>query len=78
MRIESDVPVLLSTENGTGVQVTITFGEAKPLEGLISINSPLAKALWGRQVGEQIEVRTPRGLVRYLIFAVGELTHHAA
>ncbi|MFX3674459.1 MAG: transcription elongation factor GreA [Paenisporosarcina sp.] len=35
--------------------------EADPIEGLISNDSPIAKSLIGRKVGEQVKVVTPGG-----------------
>jgi transcription elongation factor GreA len=39
--------------------------EAEIQQGLLSINSPLAQALLGKEAGDTVEVTTPRG-VRYL------------
>jgi transcription elongation factor GreA len=44
--------------------------EANPREGLISIRSPLARALVGKRVGEEVEVRTPGGEKVYEIVAI--------
>jgi len=41
--------------------------EVKPAEGMISIGSPLGRALLNRTVGEEIEVQTPRGKRSYQI-----------
>ena len=38
--------------------------EADPGEGRISDESPLGHSLLGKQVGEQLEIRTPAGLRR--------------
>jgi transcription elongation factor GreA len=38
--------------------------EAEIQNGLLSINSPLAKAILGKEAGDSVEVQTPRG-VRY-------------
>lgn len=35
--------------------------EADPMEGLISNDSPIAKSILGRSVGEQVKVLTPAG-----------------
>jgi transcription elongation factor GreA len=35
--------------------------EASPLDGLISNESPVGKALLGKAVGDQVEVKTPAG-----------------
>ena len=38
--------------------------------GLISANSPVAKALLGKEVGDEIEITTPGGIVFYEILAI--------
>jgi transcription elongation factor GreA len=38
--------------------------------GLISANSPVAKALLGKEVGEEIEINTPGGIVFYEILSI--------
>lgn len=44
--------------------------EARPQEGKISNESPLGKALLGRQAGETIPVETPGGAKKITIFSV--------
>ena len=41
--------------------------EADPAAGKISVNSPVATALLGHVVGDQIEVNAPRGVMKYEI-----------
>lgn len=41
--------------------------EADPAAGKISINSPVATALLGHAVGDKIEVKAPKGVMRYEI-----------
>lgn len=41
--------------------------EASPLEGLISNESPIGKALLGKQVGDVVKVSTPKGEVSYKV-----------
>ncbi|MDD5069508.1 MAG: transcription elongation factor GreA [Candidatus Omnitrophica bacterium] len=41
--------------------------EADPLEGMISVTSPVGKALLGHSVGEEIEIDVPAGKLRYKI-----------
>ncbi len=38
--------------------------------GLISANSPVARALLGKEVGDEIEITTPGGIVFYEILAI--------
>lgn len=44
--------------------------EASPAEGKISNESPLGKAFLGRKVKEEVEVKTPKGKVRYKILGI--------
>ena len=44
--------------------------ESDPDQGRISVTSPLGKALIGREVGEEIRVRTPGGLQSYEIVEI--------
>jgi transcription elongation factor GreA len=39
-------------------------------EGLISINSPVARALIGKEVGDDVEINTPGGEVNYEILKI--------
>ena len=44
--------------------------EANPAAGRISTVSPVGAALLGAAVGDEVEVRTPRGAARYTVRAV--------
>ncbi|MCI5775540.1 MAG: transcription elongation factor GreA [Aerococcus sp.] len=44
--------------------------EADPMNGRISNESPIAKALIGRKIGEDVEIETPGGTFTVHIFAV--------
>jgi transcription elongation factor GreB len=44
--------------------------EIDPVEGLISMDSPVGKALMGRQAKDKVEVVTPRGPVVYEILSI--------
>lgn len=41
--------------------------EADPLQDRISVVSPVGKSLIGRSVGDEVDVETPKGIVRYRI-----------
>jgi transcription elongation factor GreA len=47
--------------------VIVSFNEADPLEGKISNESPLGVAFLHHKKGDEVEVETPRGLVKYKI-----------
>jgi len=44
--------------------------EIDPLQGKISMKSPLGTALLGKKTGEKISVQTPRGELTYVILEV--------
>ena len=44
--------------------------EAKPSDGRLSSASPVGGALIGHQVGDVVEVRTPKGVRQLLIAAI--------
>jgi transcription elongation factor GreA len=44
--------------------------EADLQHGLISLTSPLARALMGKRVGDLVEVKAPKGIVEYSIAEV--------
>jgi transcription elongation factor GreA len=44
--------------------------EADPGAGKISIASPMATAMLGKEVGDEFKVRTPRGLRKFEILAI--------
>lgn len=48
----------------------LTAEEANPLEGKISVESPLGEALLGKKKGAAVEVETPNGKVTYQILQV--------
>jgi transcription elongation factor GreA len=41
--------------------------EAAPLEGKISIESPVGQALMGRKIGDEVEVKAPAGITKLTI-----------
>lgn len=44
--------------------------EARPEQGKISNESPLGRAFLSHRVGEEVEVETPKGKVKYKILAI--------
>lgn len=44
--------------------------EANPLEGKISINSPLGQAFFKQPKGAVVEVKTPKGITQYKILKI--------
>lgn len=59
------------TSDGKTVTYTIVGPvEANPLEGKISNESPIGLALFGRKVGDDATITTPKGSVTYKIASV--------
>lgn len=48
----------------------VSFNEADPLSGKISIESPLGSAFYGHKKGDKVEVETPRGIVEYKVIEI--------
>jgi|SRR5215468_9976345 len=56
------VVTLENGDNGAEEKYEIVFPEeVNPAAGLISIGSPLGRALLNREVGDEVEVATPKG-----------------
>ncbi len=63
--------VTLEDEDGAETTYRIVGpDEADVKEGRLSVESPLARALLGREVGETVQVERPRGAVEYTIARV--------
>jgi transcription elongation factor GreA len=53
------------TDGGSGRRQTFRLvapHDAKPAEGTMSVASPVARALMGRRLGDEVEVQTPSGV----------------
>ena len=62
---------LKDLSSGRETQYTIvSASEAKPLEGKVSDESPVGKAVNQRREGDEVQVQTPRGSVKYSILKV--------
>ncbi|MFN3973999.1 MAG: GreA/GreB family elongation factor [Dehalococcoidia bacterium] len=63
--------VLLDRASGREVSYALVDPrESSPLAGRISVDSPVGKALLDHYEGDEVEVRAPRGVVRYYILKV--------
>jgi transcription elongation factor GreA len=61
------------SDSDSGEEVTYTIvgeHEADIKSGLISITAPVARALIGREVGDTVQVRTPKGTREYEVLEV--------
>lgn len=69
--VELGNKVLIQNQDGKIEQFAIVgSAEADPLEGKISHESPVGKALLGKKIGDQVEVQTPAGTLKLLIMDV--------
>jgi transcription elongation factor GreA len=59
----------LDTEETCTYQI-VGAEEANVTEGLISISAPLARALIGKQIGDEVQVKLPAGERHYEIVNV--------
>lgn len=63
--------VHIEQDGGKATYMIVGSREARPQEGKISNESPLGKALLGRQAGETMTVETPGGAKKITILSVG-------
>jgi transcription elongation factor GreA len=64
---------VVTVEEDDGISATYTIvgaAESDPKSGRISSSSPVGRALVGREVGDDIEVVTPAGILRYRIVSI--------
>jgi len=40
------------------------------MEGKISVESPLGKALMGNRKGDEVEINTPKGAIKYKVVKI--------
>jgi transcription elongation factor GreA len=60
--------LLIDQENDTEIKYTIVGGkESNPHKGLISIQSPMARVLVGKEEGDEVELILPTGKKKYEI-----------
>lgn len=62
--------VELKTDDTTVVYTIVGPVEADPLEGKISNKSPIGEALFGKKVGDEVVIKTPKGSTTYKIASI--------
>lgn len=70
-RVSLGSKVELKTDAKTVTYTVVGPVEANPLEGKISNESPIGKALFGKKVGDSATITTPKGDVTYEIVKIG-------
>lgn len=69
--VELGDTVMIQNQDGKIDRYTIVgTAEANPVEGKISCESPVGKALLGKKKGAKVEVRTPAGVMKLQIIEV--------
>ncbi|MDO8676619.1 MAG: transcription elongation factor GreA [Candidatus Azambacteria bacterium] len=59
-----------STTNGIERFSIVGSAEARPQEGKISNESPLGRSFLNRKIGEEVEVKSPGGTMKYKIIKI--------
>ncbi|HAU99446.1 MAG: Transcription elongation factor GreA [Microgenomates group bacterium GW2011_GWF2_45_18] len=62
--------VTVKVKNSTHVYHIVGEWEANPIEKKISHESPLGKALLGKEKGDKVEIEAPAGTMKYTIVTV--------
>jgi len=62
--------VIAKVDNKTKEFTIVSFNEADPLEGKISNESPLGRALLRKRQGDNVLVKTPKGEAKYEIIEI--------
>ena len=73
-RLSSDIVQILTkvemTNLATKAKMSYTIvseNEADLRQGKISIKTPIAQGLWGKKVGDEVEIKIPRGVIKIRI-----------
>ena len=76
-RLSSDIVQILSkvemtnlTTNTKMTYVIVSENEANLREGKISIETPIAQGLLGKKVGDEVEIKIPRGTIKLRIDSI--------
>lgn len=69
-RLGTTVKVKRLNDNQIVSYTLVDAEEASPGEGLISGTSPVGRALHGKVVGDEAEVETPRGRIKFQIIEI--------
>ena len=69
--VELGNKVLIQNQDGKIEQYTIVgSAESNPIEGKISNESPVGRALLGKRIGDKVEVNTPAGIFSLKIMEI--------
>lgn len=59
--------IKVESKDGKRTFIIVGAAESDPIEGFISNESPIGKSFLGHKKGDEVEVQTPKGNVRYKI-----------
>lgn len=59
-----------SADNGIERFTIVGSEEARPAEGKISNESPLGRSFLGKKLGDEVEIKTPKGIAKYKIIKI--------
>lgn len=68
VKIGSTIEV--KTGSSTEIFNIVGSAEAKPQEGKISNESPLGRAFLNKKIGDEVDIKTPGGIVKYKIIKI--------
>jgi transcription elongation factor GreA len=76
-KLDTSKILILSTVEmknlSTGAKITyklVPENEANLKQGKISVNSPIAKGLLGKKIGEKVEIQVPAGILKFEIINI--------
>ena len=70
IKIGSKIEVKFNNNNNIEMFNIVGSAEAKPQEGKISNESPLGRSFLNKKVGDEVEIKTPGGVVKYKIIKI--------
>ena len=70
MQILSKVELTNLTANSKMTYTIVSENEANLREGKISIKTPIAQGLLGKKVGDEVEIKIPRGTIKLRIESI--------
>lgn len=73
VRLGSRVKVLDLEFNEEEIYEVVGSQEADPMNGRISEDSPFGKALLGKQVGQEVHVEAPAGMLKYKVLEIQKI-----
>jgi transcription elongation factor GreA len=69
-RVQVGSKIKVKNNNGEKEFKIVGSYDANPKENLISNESPLGKAFIDKRVGDEVEIKTPSGLIKYQIINI--------